>query len=133
VSRAFLDTSVLIYAYSAGDPRLFVARRLIVSGGTISVQSLNEFVSIAVRKLKMPWPDVHRAVTILHRFCKPVASLDVNLHLLGLRIAEERQLSLYDSMIIAAALIAGCDTLYSEDMQHGLVIDEILTITNPFR
>jgi predicted nucleic acid-binding protein len=132
VSGAFFDTNILVYAYSADDPRMPVAQRLIADRGVISVQSLNEFTSIAILKLKMSWPDLHEAVTILHRLCKPIVPLDIGLHLTGLRIAEQRQLSLYDGMIVAAALIAGCDTLYSEDMQHGLIIDGRLQITNPF-
>lgn len=50
----------------------------------------------------------------------------------GLRLAERYQLSLYDGMIVAAALDAGCDTLWSEDMHDGLVVETQLTICNPF-
>jgi len=58
--------------------------------------------------------------------------LDLALHQLGLRLAERYTLSIYDGMIAAAAVVAGCDILYSEDMHHGLVIDGRVRIVNPF-
>ena len=58
--------------------------------------------------------------------------LDLALHQLGLRLAESYTLSIYDGMIAAAAVVAGCDILYSEDMHHGLVIDGRVRIVNPF-
>ena len=97
------------------------------------MQCLNEFASVARRKQGMGWPEVHEALEIVRAFCRPVIALDTELHLLGLRLAEQYQLSIYDAMIAAAARIAGCDMLYSEDMHHGLMIDTVLKIVNPFR
>jgi predicted nucleic acid-binding protein len=62
-----------------------------------------------------------------------VHPLTVEAHETGLRIAERYGLSIYDAMIAASALHAGCDTLWSEDMQHGLALKEGLRISNPFR
>ena len=61
--------------------------------------------------------------------CEP---LDVGTVLSALRLGERLGYSHYDSQIIAAALAAGCSVLYSEDMQHGQLIDDTLTILNPF-
>jgi predicted nucleic acid-binding protein len=128
----FLDTNILIYAYAAGDPRAARAQHLLRDGGAISVQCLNEFGSVALRKLRMPWPELHEALDLIANLCAPIVVLDRDLHRAGLRIAETRQVSLYDGMILAAALAAGCDVAYSEDMHHGLVVDGRLTVTNPF-
>lgn len=69
-------------------------------------------------------PDPYRASDIL--------PLTDTIHRDGLRIAERYKLAIYDSMIVAAALAAGCDRLWSEDLQHGLVIDAPLEVANPF-
>ena len=132
MSRVFFDTNILVYGYSDGEPRQAMAQHLIAEGGIISVQSLNEFASVALRKLRMPWPTVIEALQVIRELCKPIVTLDTHLHLIGLRIAERHRLSIYDAMIVAAALIADCGTLYSEDMQHGLLIDGQLRVCNPF-
>ena len=61
-----------------------------------------------------------------------VEAVTVETHELGLALAERNRLSVYDAMIVAAGLLAGCDTLLSEDMQHGFVVAGELTVVNPF-
>lgn len=103
---------------------------LVAAGGTISVQILNEFAHVARRKLKF---SVGETRSFLNDLTVPLSVVPVTIetHRLGLEIAERTQLGIYDSMIIAAAQLAGCTTLYSEDMQHGQVIDK-LQIVNPY-
>jgi predicted nucleic acid-binding protein len=60
-----------------------------------------------------------------------VAALDIKTHEFGLEIAERYRFSIYDSLIVAAALQAGCSTLYSENLQHGQTIDKLM-IRSPF-
>jgi len=96
------------------------------------VQVLNELANVALRKLSMPWPEINEVLSLVRSVC-PVEPLTVETHDGGRRVAERYQLSVYDSMIVAAALIAGCNTLYSEDMQDGLLIDKQLHILNPFK
>lgn len=62
-----------------------------------------------------------------------VVPLTIEIHRDGLRLAARYGFPIYDSFIVAAALASDCDTLWSEDMQHGMVVDGRLTITNPFR
>lgn len=71
-----------------------------------------------------PW--IHILITRVH-------PITIETHHTGLALAERHGLSTYDAMIAAAALHAGCDRLWSEDMQHGMVFDEGLRIVNPFR
>lgn len=131
-AKAFFDTNVLIYAFAQNDPRSDAAEALLAAGGLVSVQILNEFVAVAVRKLGMPWSDVLEALSAIRTLCPSPVPLTVDTHESALRIAQQFGYRIYDSLVVAAALEAGCDTLYSEDMQHGQVI-EALTIRNPFK
>ena len=131
-AKAFFDTNVLIYAFAQNDPRSEAAEALLAAGGLVSVQILNEFVAVAVRKLGMPWGDVLEALGAIRTLCPSPTPLTVDTHESALRIAQQFGYRIYDSLVVAAALEAGCDTLYSEDMQHGQVI-EALTIRNPFK
>ena len=101
-------------------------------GGTISVQVLNEMANVMRRKLSMPWSEVDEVLTLIRSMCAP-EPLTVEIHDRGRLVAERYGLSVYDGMIVAAALVSQCDILYTEDMQHGLVIDGQLRIQNPFR
>jgi len=130
--KAFFDTNVLIYAFAEDDPRTEAAEALLSRGGVLGVQTLNEFVAIAVRKLAMSWEEVLGALSALRILCPSPMPITVETHDTALRIAGQYRYHIYDSLIIAAALEASCSTLYSEDMQDGQVI-EGLTIRNPFR
>ena len=132
-ARPFLDTNVVLYAFREGDSRGQKAEALLVKGGLISVQVLNEFAAVARRKLNKSWPEVRRALGVLGVFCPEPLPLTVETHEAALQIAERYKYSIYDGLIIAAALAAGCNTVYSEDLQDGQVIGNSLTIRNPFK
>jgi predicted nucleic acid-binding protein len=130
--EAFFDTNVLIYAVALDDPRNAQAEDLLASGGTISVQILNEFVSVARRKIAMSWRDVMGALDAFRILCPSPLPITMELHEAALKIAARHGYGIYDSLVIAAALEAGCAILYSEDFQDGQTIDGQLTIRNPF-
>lgn len=128
---SFLDTNVLVYL-AAGDPaKADRAEALLAEDATISVQVLNETANVLTRKAGLSWAET-RAFLDGVRSLVRVEAITVETHEEGLRLAERYRLSLYDSMIVAAARLAGCDLLLTEDMQDGLVIDETLRIRNPF-
>jgi predicted nucleic acid-binding protein len=127
----FFDTNVVLYLLSADTAKADRAEELLAIGGTVSVQVLNEFVSVAVRKLRMSWPEIRDVLAQVRAVC-PVEAMSVETHERAMQVAERYGLSIYDALIIAAALLAGCATLYSEDMQNGQVIEGQLTIRNPF-
>jgi predicted nucleic acid-binding protein len=130
--ETFLDTNVLVYAVAQNDPRSARAEELLTSGATISVQILNEFVFVARRKILMPWPDVKEALDAFRTLCPSPLPITVDLHEAAIQIAQRYGYGIYDAMVVAAALEAGCATLYSEDFQDGQTIDGRLTIRNPF-
>lgn len=129
--KVFLDTNILLYLLSADPIKAGKAEDVIASGGIISVQVLNEFAGVALRKLQMPFEEIQEILTQIRTICA-VEPITIDTHDCGIQLAMQYRLSIYDAMIVAAALLAGCTTLYSEDMQNGQVIDNQLIIRNPF-
>jgi predicted nucleic acid-binding protein len=131
-AKAFFDTNILIYAIAQNDPRNTKAEELLASGGVFSVQVLNEFVSVARRKILMPWSEVTEALDAFRVLCPSPLPITIELHEVALKIAQTQNYNIYDALIVAAALKSGCATLYSEDLRDGQVLDGQLTIQNPF-
>ena len=128
--KPFFDTNILIYAFNKDDARQEVAHPLLAMGGVIGVQTLNEFVAVARRSARS-WEQISEALSAIRILCPTVVSLNLETHEAAVRIAQRYQYHIFDSLIIAAAIEAGCRMLYSEDMNDGQVIDS-LTIRNPF-
>jgi predicted nucleic acid-binding protein len=128
---SYFDTNVLVRLASDDTAKADQAEATLARGGAISVQVLNEIANVARRKMQMSWDDTHAFLNL--RGLLTVHPLTVETHETGLRLAERYGLSTYDAMIAASALDAGCDTLWSEDMQHGMALEEGLRIVNPFR
>ena len=131
-AKAFFDTNVLIYAVAQADPRNAQAEKLLASGGLLSVQVLNEFVSVARRKALMPWSDVTAALDAFQVLCPSPLPITIELHQAAIKLAQKHSYHIYDALVVATALEAGCATLYSEDLHDGQTIDGQLTIRNPF-
>jgi predicted nucleic acid-binding protein len=131
-AEVFFDTNIVLYLLSADAVKADRAEELLAVGGVISVQVLNEFAAVASRKLGMSWPEIRDVLAQIRVVC-PVEPMSADTHDRALQIAERYRLSVYDALIVAAALVAGCATLYSEDMQDGQVIERQLTIRNPFK
>ena len=127
----FFDTNVVLYLLSADPAKADRAEELLAIGGTISVQVLNEFVAVASRKLHMSWIEIREVLAQVRAVCA-VEPVTIETHERALRLAERYGISIYDALIVSAALLANCKTLYSEDMQDGQVIERQLTIRNPF-
>jgi len=127
---AFFDTNVLLYLFSGDAVKADRAEQLLSGGGVVSVQVLNEFASVGLRKLSLTMSEIRELLAAVRAVCA-VKSVNVETHELGLDLAERHQLALYDAMIVSAALRADCAIVYSEDMQHGQTFGQ-LTIRNPF-
>ena len=131
-AEPFFDTNVLLYLMSADAAKADRAETLLADGGTISVQVLNEFASVALRKLEMPVAELREILEPVRSVCR-VEPVTEDTHDRAIALLERYSFSFYDALLIAAALRAGCSRLYSEDLQHGQLIDRQLRIVDPFR
>ena len=127
---AFIDTNVLIYAQGSGA-KSEMARQVILAGGVISVQVLNEFAAVLRRKFRLEWTVIADSLADVRAALGPVRPLDVEIHLHAVALARLHGFSFYDALIVASARAAGCDTLLTEDLQAGRRVAG-LTIVNPF-
>jgi predicted nucleic acid-binding protein len=130
--RASLDSNVVIYLADRDPRKAARSKALIGEGGWISAQVMNEVAAVARRKIRLAWPDVHELLGLIRSFFI-VEPLTLATHEQALWVAERYKLNVYDSAVVASALLAGCDTIWSEDMHDGLAIEGTLTIRNPFR
>ncbi|GAB3572066.1 PIN domain-containing protein [Spirosoma luteolum] len=131
--KFFVDTNVLIYCYTVTEPdkQARAQRAVAGEGRCISTQVLQELANTLRRKFKKDWPEIDATLLeIMDQFSIHVNSPSTVSD--AIRLADRYGYSFYDSLILAAALEAGCSMLYSEDMQSGQRIDGGLTIQNPF-
>ena len=126
-----IDTNIAFYAL-AREGKAQRARSVLAEAHFLSVQVLNEYAFAARRKLHREWDEIDYDLNLLRNAVAEVHSIDCAANREALRLAERFRLSFYDALMIAVTLANGATTLYSEDMQHGLVIDGRLTIVNPF-
>ena len=131
--RIFLDSNVLLYAYSATDPQKQGRTRVLADdpGAVISTQVLAEFANVLLRKFAMPLADARKRTAELAARCDVVVVTPL-IVLDAFRIRERFGFGFFDSQIVASALAAGATTLYSEDLHHGQTIDGVLRIVSPF-
>jgi predicted nucleic acid-binding protein len=128
---SFLDSNIVLYLASEDLLKADRAQELVAEGGTISVQVLNEIANISRRKMGLSWAETRNFLLMIRGLLK-VEPITIEIHDVGISLAERYQLSVYDSMIVSAALSAECDTLLSEDLQDGLLIKGRLRVLNPF-
>lgn len=125
----FLDTNILGYLLDSGKKEK-IARRLASAQSHVSVQVLNEFIAVCRkagkdRETAYALADAIANASIVH-------DITIGTYRLAQALATRYQLSHWDSLIVAAATLAQCETLYSEDLQHGQVIGAV-RVVNPFK
>jgi predicted nucleic acid-binding protein len=130
MSAEFADTNVVLYLLDTG-PKADRAAQIMGQGPRISAQVLNEATVNCRRKARMTWDETGAFLEGIQELCC-VEPLTLQTHEVGRALAERYNLSVYDAIIAAAALIAGCTTLWSEDMHDGLLVENHLRIVNPF-
>ena len=128
---SFLDSNIVLYLASEDVAKANRAQELVAAGGTISVQVLNEIANVSRRKMGLSWAETRNFLLMIRGLLK-VEPITIEIHDVGISLAERYQLSVYDSMIVSAALTAECDMLLSEDLQDGLLINGRLRVLNPF-
>lgn len=127
------DSNVAVYAFSDAGAKSRIAADAIERTNFVSVQVLNEFVHVAARKQKRSWAEITAKVAEIRSAVGRILPIEDSANTDAIRIAARYQLSFYDALMLAVALSGGARTIYSEDMQHGLLIDDTLRIVDPFR
>ena len=130
-TKFFLDSNILLYLVGDDPKKAAISERLLRQEHTISVQVLNEFVRVTRDKLKIEWPIVEEALKSAMEFCK-VVPLTLEGQARAVEICKNHVINIYDANIIAAAELAGCDVLYTEDLNHGQLIGRVM-VSNPFK
>ncbi|MCX8567266.1 MAG: putative nucleic acid-binding protein, contains PIN domain [Glomeribacter sp. 1016415] len=130
-ARFFLDSNIVLYLLSGDVNKANNAEALLKHQPVISVQVLNEVTNICRRKLAMGWDEIEQFLELVRHFCS-VMPLTVDVHDRARQMAQRYQLSFYDACIVAAAAVAKCRVLCSEDMNHGQSFEDGLMIRNPF-
>jgi predicted nucleic acid-binding protein len=129
-TKFFIDSNVLLYTLGHDAKKLEKAKDLVNQQPVISVQILNEFANVCRKKFKLEWVDIGAGLETAKSLCE-VVPLTIDVHERAVEIASLNRIGTYDANIVAAAELAGCDVLYSEEMNHGQRIGSV-TIRNPF-
>lgn len=131
--KTFLDTNVVVYLYSADEPEKQAAALALIqqSDPVVSTQVLSELANTLRRKFGLSYDEVAQAVTEVREACTVVPVMPDTI-VQALALAKKYQYAYYDSLILASALSARCETLATEDLQHGQVIEDVLKIHCPF-
>jgi predicted nucleic acid-binding protein len=136
--KFFLDTNVFVYLFDTTAPaKAKKAARLVrdavdTGKGIVSYQVVQEFFNVALRRFAHPMSGAEAEQYLITVF-RPLLAVHSSpaLYVEALRVAGKHRFAWYDSIIVASALESQCDTLYSEDFQHGRQI-EGLRMENPF-
>lgn len=128
---SFIDTNILVYFAISDSGKSARAEAVIADGGLISVQVLNEFADVMRRKMRLGWDETRLALDLAKHLLS-VVPITVDTHDRAINLASRYNLRIYDGLILASALEQGCDTLYTEDMHHGLIVEGRLRLVNPF-
>ncbi|WP_321884451.1 PIN domain-containing protein [Paraburkholderia bannensis] len=134
-ARFAVDSNVIAYLFSGDAAKADRAESLLVhrtSKPVISTQVMNEVTLVMSRKMRLAWPEIDALLDDVEALCE-IVPLTLDVHKEARRVAAHYGFRFYDSCIVAFALLENCEVLYSEDMQHGQVIFDRLTVIDPFR
>ena len=129
---AFVDTNVLVYAQGPGA-KGDTARQMLLEGGIVSVQVLNESANVLRKKFRLDRPVVAEAVADVRALFEPIQPVDIATHDAALALASAHGFNFNDTLIVASALDAGCETLSTEDLQAGRLIDGLVIVNRSRR
>ncbi len=132
MNRIAVDTNVLLYFLDTSLPdKRKAAAELILKKPAFNSQSLSELINVLQRRWKFPKEKTLATVANFLIACEYVPLTKQAIEL-SLALVKKYDFQLFDAMIVASALETHCEVLYSEDMQHGLVVENQLRIENPF-
>jgi predicted nucleic acid-binding protein len=127
-----VDTNIVFYALAQQGGRALRAKEVLASAAFLSVQVLNEYAFSARRKLRRDWDDISYDLDLLRTIVSDIYGVDFIANRIAITLATRYKLAFYDALMLAVALANGATIFYSEDMPHGMIIDDKLNIINPF-
>jgi predicted nucleic acid-binding protein len=133
MSKFALDTNILVYNHDENNAhKRFVSENLLRANPVISSQVVSEYLNYMRKEYKIEKNKLIRACALWLKKCtvQPVGCSTIEL---ASRLIDKYDFQLFDGIIVASALEANCGILYSEDMQHGQVIETSLKIINPYK
>jgi len=134
--RSFIDTNVLVYAEASDEPlkqqaALTLLKRLYENNeGVLSTQVLQEYCNVALKKLRLSSTHIRAQLDLYEQF--ELVQVTPAIIRAGLDLQQTRSVSFFDSIVLASAHAAGCNVIWSEDMNTGEVING-MQMTNPFQ
>ncbi len=128
---AFFDTNILVYAFASREPKRDTAQGVLALGGVISVQVVNEFANVLRKKQRQEWSRIEAALAVVESWFETIPPLTLVTHRAAIALARDSGIGIYDALIVTAAIEAGCDRLYSEDLQDGQKFGDCVVV-NPF-
>ncbi len=139
IDKIFIDTNILVYLFDKSErpkqtqAKKIISERLSSSKFFLSVQVINEFINIISKKISFPIPlNKQKKIINLLNDIFIIASLSLETTLSAIEIKNKYKYSFWDSLIISSVIENKCNILFSEDMQHGSIVESTLTIVNPF-
>ncbi|MBP7485010.1 MAG: PIN domain-containing protein [Aquabacterium sp.] len=133
--RSFIDTNVLVYAEASDEPHkqrqaLALLKSLYDANlGVLSTQVLQEYCNVALKKLKLPAQHVRAQLDLYEQF--EVVQVTPQIIRAGLDLHQTRNVAFFDAIVLASAHAAGCNMIWTEDMNAGEVVNGVC-ISNPF-
>lgn len=129
--KPFLDSNILIYAFGNDKRKKDIAKSLLRIHPIISTQVINEVINVCLRKLGLSYDDIDGLFNLLKQTCE-IKIINISTVTSALNLARKYSYSYFDSLILASALESNCVKIYSEDLQHNQLIENSLTIIDPF-
>jgi predicted nucleic acid-binding protein len=131
--KIFLDTNVVVYLYSNDEPEKKATAMALFeqTSPIISTQVLSELANTLRRKFNLSYEVIGETIQEVQNACVVVPVLPETI-VQALIFAKKYQYAYYDSLILASALAADCDTLFTEDLHHEQIVEKALIIRNPF-
>lgn len=131
-TRFAVDSNVITYLFSADAAKADRAESILLTDPqpVISTQVMNEVTLVLRREMGLEWSEINALMSDVEEFCE-VVPLTLDIHKEARSIAEHYGFQFHDACIVASALVEQCEVLYTDDMQHGQVIYDRLTVINP--
>ena len=132
LNNVFIDSNIILYLFDINETKRTIAQKLIAAKPSLNAQVLVEVGNVCKRKFSFSKTQVTLLWQDLLNDC---SCSEINEYIIkdAIRLISKYDFQLFDAIIVAGALNANCSILYSEDMQHLTVVDNTLTIINPFK